>query len=173
MTEKVVDLGCGANKTSGSFGVDIHPFPGVDLVTSFDSVPWPIEGGRFDRIICRQIMEHVMDPVSFMSEIHRIARSGALVQVVTPHYSSIFSWSDPTHLRHLSLHWYKPFLAGAYLVSRSGAFELVSSRVTFGGSIKALTGKVLVKLLGQDRWERDFAFVYPGRDIETTLKAIK
>lgn len=35
-------------------------------------------------------------------EIHRMCVNGALVTVITPHFSSLASWRDPTHLHHLS-----------------------------------------------------------------------
>ncbi len=175
MKPSVLDLGCGKNKAPGSFGVDIHSFEGVDLVIDLDKTPWPIETGSFDHILCKHLIEHVRDIPGFMREIHRISRPNATFEVVTPHFSSIFSWNDPTHARHLAMHWYKPFAKNAYLSSViDGAhFEKITSIVTFGGSFRATIGKGLYRLLGPDRWERDWAFGYPGRDIQTSLRIIK
>ena len=38
--------------------------------------------------------------------MHRIVKGGTTVRVVTPRFSSIDSYSDPTHRWHLSSEWY-------------------------------------------------------------------
>ena len=173
MTERIVDLGCGPKKTPGALGVDIFPFPGVDVVTDLDKTPWPLEEAGFDRIRCSHVLEHVADVVAFLAEVHRIAKPGATLHITTPHFSSLNSWSDPTHLRHLAANWYDPFTAGGYLAQRTGVFEPVFSTVQFGKSFRSLIPKLMVRLLGQHKWEKHFAFVYPGVDLETELKVIK
>jgi len=173
MAENVVDLGCGPKKTPGALGVDTFPYPGVDVVANLDETPWPLEDGHFDRIHSAHIIEHVADVVSFLAEVHRIARPGATLHVITPHFSSLNSWADPTHLRHLSARWYEPFMAGGYLSERTGAFEPVYSRVTFGKSLRALVPRLMIRLFGQDRWEKHYAFSYPGTDLETELRIVK
>ncbi len=173
MTETMLDIGCGANKREGALGVDIHPYPGVDLVTDLNRTPWPLENDHFDRIICSHFIEHVAEPVVFFRELHRIAKSGALVHITTPHFSSIDSWSDPTHRWHLATIWYKEFLPGAYLAEQTGAFDLVSCSITFGKSLRSLIPRVIIKLLGRSTWEKNLAFVYPARNIETVLRVLK
>lgn len=173
MSEKVVDLGCGSKKEAGALGVDIFPYPGVDIVANLDEVPWPLEDSKFDRITSTHILEHVADVVAFLSEVHRIAKPGGLLQIVTPHFSSINSWADPTHLRHLSTNWHELFLPGGYLVERSGEFELVYSKAKFGKSLRSLIPKSMIKMFGQEKWEKHYAFVYPASDIESVLRVVK
>lgn len=96
---ETVELGCGPKKPEGALGVDAYPYPGVDVVTDLNSIPWPLEDNRFDTINASHIIEHVEDVVSFLSEIHRIAKPGARVKIITPHFSSLNSWGDPTHVR--------------------------------------------------------------------------
>ncbi|MBZ5638258.1 MAG: class I SAM-dependent methyltransferase [Acidobacteriia bacterium] len=173
MAERIIELGCGPAKTPGAFGVDIFPYQGVDRIQDLDQIPWSLPDGSFDRVIARHIIEHVERADLFMKEVHRIAAHGALLEVVTPHYSFVHSWSDPTHRRHLSTQWYLPFLAGGYLAEQVGAFERVSSTVTFGSSVRCWIPKLMIRLRGLDRWEKHYAFVYPARDILTTLRVVK
>jgi hypothetical protein len=173
MTERIIELGCGPAKTPGAFGVDLFPYEGVDKVVNLDEIPWPLPDGGFERVIAKHIIEHVERVELFMKEIHRIATHGALLEVVTPHYSFVHSWSDPTHRRHLSTQWYLPFVGNGYLAAQAGRFDLVSSTVTFGGSVRCWIPKLMVRIWGVERWEKHYAFVYPARDIETTLRIVK
>lgn len=167
-----IDVGCGPRKFEGAFGIDHHPYPGVDQVIDLNQPNWPIESDRFDRIISRHVIEHVQDIVSFMAEIHRIGKNGATVYIETPHFSYLGSWIDPTHRAHLASEWYKPFQQGQYLSEQTGAFELISTHVTFGKSWRNLIGQWLVKWRGLAKWEKN-AFRYPAREIITELRIVK
>ena len=173
MSEVILDVGCGSLKTPGAVGLDRHPYPGVDVVQDLDELPWPLEDNRFDRIVCRHFVEHVADPMRFFREVHRVARPGARVEFLTPHFSSIDSWADPTHRWHLASIWYESLLPGSYLAEQCGAFELISSRVSFGKSLRSLLPRLLIRCFGVSTWERHYAFVYPARNIETVLRVLK
>ena len=173
MAEETVDLGCGGNKTEGAVGVDHHSYPGVDIVADLNETPLPLEDGRFSRVICTHVIEHIADPAAFLWEVHRISRPGARVELITPHFSSIDSWSDPTHRWHLSSIWYQVLLPGGYLAGQVGAFELISSRVIFGKALRSLIPKAMIRLLGTETWEKHYGFVYPAKFIETVLRVVE
>ena len=63
MTEKIFDLGCGSRKAPGSIGVDIHRWPGVDVVADLNQVPWDLEDSAFDTILCTHFIEHVYEEI--------------------------------------------------------------------------------------------------------------
>ena len=100
---KVLDLGCGFDKKIPSaIGVDIIPTLCTDVVCNLDNYPLPFKDNTFDLIICSHIIEHITDVVKFMNEIHRIAKPGAIVKGMTPHFSSPYSFADPTHKHHFT-----------------------------------------------------------------------
>ncbi|MCB0408187.1 MAG: class I SAM-dependent methyltransferase [Bdellovibrionales bacterium] len=168
-----LDLGCGSNKAAGAFGVDIHPYDNVDQVLNVNIIPWQLPDNYFEKIRSLHVIEHVENVVGFMKEIHRICKPGAEIYFETPHFSSCNSWNDPTHKGHFSSQWYKEFLTGGYLAAQSGAFEIVSSKVTFGKSLRAKIGQCLCRFRGTEKWEKYSAFSFPGMDIQTTLKVQK
>lgn len=170
--EKIIDLGCGPNKAPGAFGVDHHPYPGVDRVVDLDVPPWPLEADCYTRIYARHIIEHVADVRAFMNEIHRIGADGAIVEIVTPHFSSIDSWKDPTHRWHLSSAWYEPFTA-RYMAEQVRPFEHVSTHVKFGRNARNVVPKLMIKFKGYEWWEKNFAFRYQARNITTRLRIVK
>jgi SAM-dependent methyltransferase len=168
----VLDLGCGPSKVPGAWGVDIHPYPGVDQVLDFNAAPWNLPSDRFDSIFAHHIVEHVASIVAFMSELHRVARPGAVVHIVTPHFSSIDSWKDPTHVRHLASGWTSVFTE-SYLHEQVPPFEVISVEVTFGGSLFGSLSRVIIRLKGVEWWEKKLAFVLRARNLKTTLRVVK
>jgi ubiquinone/menaquinone biosynthesis C-methylase UbiE len=99
--EKILDVGCGQAKTVGAIGMDMNPATQADILADANNLPWPFKANAFDRIVCRHIVEHVTDLILFMEEVHRVGRPGAVVEIITPHFSNRYSFTDPTHLRHL------------------------------------------------------------------------
>lgn len=100
--QKILDIGCGRNKTPGAVGIDSNPRSAADVIHDLDDVPYPFPDNEFDLIIGNQVIEHVGDVLAVVAELHRIARPGAIIRLDTPHYSDIASYTDPTHRRHLT-----------------------------------------------------------------------
>ncbi|GKS59009.1 hypothetical protein YTPLAS18_25360 [Nitrospira sp.] len=96
-----VDLGCGANKVPGSWGIDVRKVDGVNLVANIES-PLPILSNSVDTVLMRHVVEHVRDLVSLMEEVYRICRPGGTVEVDAPYYTSRGAFRDPTHLRFIT-----------------------------------------------------------------------
>ena len=170
---KILDIGCGSDKYPGAFGIDIYPYEGVDQVVNVNEYPWELADNSFDKVVCSHIIEHIDDMTAFLREIHRITKPSGKVYIETPHFSSICSWSDPTHKAHLSSNWYEVATKDGYLSSQTGTFELISSEVTFGKSLRYWWPKLLIRLRGTFYWEKKYAFIYPARDIKTWLTVKK
>ncbi|MEZ6003159.1 MAG: methyltransferase domain-containing protein [Planctomycetota bacterium] len=169
----VLDLGCGPNKTAGAWGVDHHPYPGVDQVLDLDSVDWPLPAGHFSEIHASHVIEHVASIPAFMREIRRIAAPGALVRITTPHYTSIDSWTDPTHRWHLACGWHETFTQGdSYLGAQLTGFEHVSTELTFRRGLRNAIPKLMIRVKGMLWYEKNNAFRYPARNIHTVLKVV-
>jgi SAM-dependent methyltransferase len=98
----VVDLGCG---TSGSCPfADVlvdradwsNKFPDKKFVVhDLNDLPLPFEDNEFDFSFCSHILEHVTDPVKFLSEVTRISKSG-YIEVPSPLIDNLVSGND-TH----------------------------------------------------------------------------
>ncbi|RQD56889.1 MAG: hypothetical protein D5R98_09710 [Desulfonatronovibrio sp. MSAO_Bac4] len=173
-TIKTVDLGCGPKKRAGAFGVDHFPYPGVDVVCNLNHFPWPLEGGLFNEVYASHVIEHIKSIPDFMREIYRISQDGAIVKISTPHFTSIDSWKDPTHLWHLSAEWYAPFCEpDKYLASQLSGFEVIDSEVKFSSSLRNIIPKAICYFWGQKKWEKHYAFRYPAKNIYTTLRVVK
>jgi SAM-dependent methyltransferase len=172
----VLDIGCGKRKIEpDSVGIDVSPDSAADHVWNLDRYPWPLPDHQFARIHMSHVIEHLEDPMRAMAEVYRVAAAGADVFIVTPHFSSHNSYTDPTHRRHLAARSFDYF-TGEDFPSFTGApyrFEVVTVELTFGGNLvldnlgRALAGLSL-------RWyERHAAWVFPALDIRAHLRAVK
>lgn len=99
---RVLDIGCGANKTPGATGMDINPRTAADVIHDLDDLPYPFEDDQFDEVIGRHVIEHVRDPMAVMCELHRITRGGGRVRLVAPHWTNPDFATDLTHRNHLN-----------------------------------------------------------------------
>lgn len=97
-----VDLGCGENKHEGALGVDIVDTGDADVTIDLETYPWALPEDSFGFVYCRDILEHVDQPLRFLKEVYRTSRDGATVYIRTPHFTNNNVWVDPTQERGFS-----------------------------------------------------------------------
>lgn len=107
---KILDVGCGWNKTPGAIGIDVNPKAHADVIHDLGSFPYPFTDDEFDDVICRHVAEHVPDVMAFVAELHRITRPGGRILIVTPHYSNPDWATDPTHRNHFNSYSFNCFV---------------------------------------------------------------
>ncbi len=169
---KALDVGCGTKKHDGAVGIDRLELPHIDIVWNLDDLPWPIEDSTFDRVILSHVLEHLENPVATLDEVHRVARSGAEVEIVTPHFSSISSWKDPTHRHHFALETFDFFVEPEYGTDRPPKFELIERKLSFRSGIISAVARVWA-FLSIRAYERTAAFRYPARNMFVRFKVVK
>jgi len=176
---RTLELGCGFTKTPGAFGVDIIAGSAADLIHDLDVFPYPLDDNAFDRIICKDVLEHVSDFVRSMEEIWRVAAPNAIVEVRAPFMSSVNYFSDPTHKRAFTSRSFDYFIPGraAHRYSYSAArFELVSCDYDTDqlqhrrGLHRWLLGWANKN---KEQYENRFAFLYPIYTIYFELRVLK
>ena len=100
MDEITIDIGCGTAKhPKARFGVDRLLLPEVDYVCDFEVDRLPFDDSSVDAVYTRHTLEHVRNLQHLLSEIIRVAKPGASVNVLVPHFSNPLAYSDPTHVR--------------------------------------------------------------------------
>jgi len=107
---KILDVGCGWNKTPGAIGIDANPKTHADVIHDLGSIPYPFPNDEFDDVICRHVAEHVPDVMAFVAELHRITKPGGRILIVTPHYSNPDWATDPTHRNHFNSYSFNCFV---------------------------------------------------------------
>jgi ubiquinone/menaquinone biosynthesis C-methylase UbiE len=112
---KILDVGCGWNKTAGAIGLDANPKAHADVVHDLGATPYPFPDNEFDEIVCRHVVEHVPDVMALITELYRIAKPGARIRIVTPHYTNPDWATDPTHRNHFNSYSFNCFVADRQL----------------------------------------------------------
>jgi SAM-dependent methyltransferase len=168
----VLDVGCGQQKWPGAVGVDISPDTAADVVADLNELPWPLDDGAFDQILCQDVLEHVREPLKFMAELHRVGRPGARIHLRTPHYSSVLAYSDPTHEHYFSamaIRTFEQALFPHYLAVR---FRIVRLTLDFWDPLRWIGVAALANRF-QSVYEMLFAFRFPAMNIRAELEVLK
>ncbi len=106
---RTLDIGCGGTKQrSSSYGVDRYPAPGVDVIADL-TAPLPFAERSIDRIYAVHVLEHVLDLVALMNELHRVLADDGVLHVLSPHWQAIGAVGDPTHVKYLDVQTFKWF----------------------------------------------------------------
>ena len=105
----VCDIGCGNGVFTSSikhkfdcklFGVDGNKyalkqaskldFDNLSLVKDFSIDSLPFNDGTFDLVICKDVLEHLVDPVHLVNEIHRITSNNGIFLFHVPNHFPIW-----------------------------------------------------------------------------------
>jgi len=94
-----IDLGCGPRPKKGYYSLDLLELNGIDIVADLNKPLDLLPDNSCSHIFSNHVFEHVQDLNLLMSEIFRIAKPDATIEIVVPHFSNVFGYSDPTHVR--------------------------------------------------------------------------
>jgi SAM-dependent methyltransferase len=141
-----VGTGWNVDPSPDVVNLDWKQFPGVQVVHNLDDHPWPFPDNEFSDVRAVHVFEHVVDPIGFMAEAHRVLEPNGTLRLFVPHYQSENSFTDPTHVRHCTLRTWDYWCEGTQLFNESSyAGDAVFERqsvVQFGDDIHAVLRKV-------------------------------
>lgn len=172
----VLDLGCGKKKQEpGAIGVDRERGSAADALTDLGRFPWPFRDNCADRIHLSHFIEHQHDILRTMAEVHRIGKAGAEVLIVTPHFTSPDSYTDPTHLFHLGFHSFDYFERQSFedFTYNAGGFRIQERRLGFGGNLILDNLGRLCAAISIDFYEKHLAWILPARNLFCRLAVVK
>ena len=94
---RLLDVGCGFNRLvrdySNGVGVDVHPWPGADVIVA-DTATLQWESGSFDTVTIIAALNHIPNRVAVLEECRRVLRPGGrvVITMLTPRTSRIWHW---------------------------------------------------------------------------------
>jgi len=93
-----LDLGCGHFKRAGPWiGIDALDAPGVDIVGDVYEVLRAFPESSVDRVHASHFFEHVPDMPLLLDLIERVLKHTGQVDIIVPHFSNAYFYSDYTH----------------------------------------------------------------------------
>lgn len=105
-----LNLASGQAPKDGWVNVDIEASVKPDVVLDLLTFPWPWETGSADEIFCSHFLEHTgQAAIPFLNECWRVLKPGGTAHFVTPYYTSVRAWQDPTHKWAISESFYSYF----------------------------------------------------------------
>ncbi len=180
---KVLDLGCGANKTEGAIGLDNNPRTNPDVLHDLADLPYPFKDDEFDSVVANHVIEHVPDVMAFIGELHRITKPGGRIRLLTPHYTNPDWANDPTHRNHINSYTFNTFLPGRQVFDFYTDIELkpVRCHVSLAGLWKALGIQFLVNLdqripsmrFIRKFWEQYLSYIMRGKELTFEFEVVK
>mgnify|MGYP001586029742 CR=1 FL=1 len=180
---KELDLGCGRNKHAGAVGLDMNPAVHPDVLFEFrDRNILPFANDTFDKIWALDFIEHVMDPQWLLSEIHRVGKSDAKVELRYPHYSYRSAHSDLTHIHQgFGIRIFEHYDPSTYYGKKYTSYtnfgrnfpfqiEKVSPQYCLS---KSKIPWLLSKIVGASFYEAFISNILPITEVDARLRVIK
>lgn len=177
LTKKILHLGCGMNKKPGSLGIDINPKSKADYIHDLNKFPYPFHSNYFDMVIADNILEHLDDIPKVLLEIHRICKNKARLLVTTSHFSSLDSFTDPTHKHFFTTRTFDYFIEGTDLSKFQYSKHLLKKIKVILGPVnsKDFISRIILALINRHQilYEKRFAFIFPVGTIYFELEIVK
>ncbi len=184
-----IDLGCGPAKRKGCIGIDILPLPGVDIVADFEKGLEFLPDNSVDEMYSSHVLEHIQNLELMMKEIHRVLKPNAFKQIIVPHFSNPYYYSDYTHKRFFGLYSMEyfsthtlsnltrkvpSFYADFKFVVVSRSFKFSSPSFYFRNKIKSVFSKIFnSSIYMQELYEDWFTGWINCAEIKYIIKPIK
>jgi SAM-dependent methyltransferase len=122
----ILNLGSGKDWREDCLNADIQARVKPDWLLDITKVNWgevlktrkgllTIERGMFDVILANDILEHLPDLVTAMTNCKELLKVGGEMRIHVPYELSLGAWQDPTHVRafnenswryYTDWHWY-------------------------------------------------------------------
>jgi SAM-dependent methyltransferase len=182
-----LNLGGGERRLPGFFNLDCVPSTNPDILADLNDPLTELPDNSVEAVYARHTLEHVTRLLDLLGEIHRVTRPGGRIEVIVPHFSNPYGYSDPTHVRFFGLYSFFYFCADSdqprrkvpsfYSPARfrveSVRFHLLRESV-----VEKLARAVLQPLINTgvgwlDWYERRLCRLLPVSDVRYVLRPVK
>jgi hypothetical protein len=99
-----LNLGSGLRHLPGFYNVDRLPLPGVDILADLEEPLSELPDDCVAAVYTRHTLEHVVRLMELLAELHRVTHPEGRIEVIVPHFSNPYGYSDPTHVRFFGLY---------------------------------------------------------------------
>ena len=148
----LLDLGCGGQPYRHLFshvddyiGLDLPPNEVVDVYG--DGMSLPFGDGVFDTVLCNEVLEHVPEPFSLLSEAARVLRPGGVLLLTAPQTWGLHS--EPHDFYRFTMY-------GLFYLAQKSGLEVLDVTPTSGfwaTFVQRLTDTIISNYVGgRSQW---------------------
>lgn len=183
-----IDMGSGAKPRPGFYGLDQLEVDGVDIVADLNQPLDLLPDNCAEHVFSSHALEHVERLLPLLAEVHRITRPDGLIEIIVPHFSNPYYYSDPTHVRFFGLYTMNYFIdiekqPGAHKVPTFNTrtrFAMESVKISFYRF--NLLDRLFVPFLryfvnrsarSQNFYELRLSWLFPAAEIRYRMRACK
>jgi SAM-dependent methyltransferase len=176
-SHRVLHLGPGRHEWVG-VSVDIARDVRPDVVADLNRPPYPFRDNSFDAAYGFSIIEHLDNFFGVFADLHRVLKPGGFVALLTPHFSNVSSYIDPSHRLHLSVRSFDYFVEGTSLYDSYGFYSGARFRVRerllmLQPPWNHVPGLQRAVNLRPDVYEEHLCYMVRGAGLYIELEAIK
>ncbi len=164
-TRRMLDVGCGRNKTAGAVGVDRNLNTQADVIADLWRLPLPFRDKSFGAFVCKQVLEHFERPLEILDELYRLAQPGAVVVIEVPHFSCHYAFRSLHHRTFWSY-----FSLDTY-VATTGRYAYVTRHITFHKAFRRWGVQTLANHFPL-AYERFWTFICPAEHLHIELRVV-
>lgn len=106
-----LNLGSGPSREPGFYSVDIIDVESVDIVANLNQPLDLLPDDCAEYVYSRHALEHVDQFMALMKEIFRVTSPEGMIEIIVPHFTNPYGYSDPTHVRFFGLYSFYYFVA--------------------------------------------------------------
>jgi hypothetical protein len=182
-----LNLGSGERHLPGFFNLDCVPSTNPDILADLNEPLTELPDNSVEAIYARHTLEHVPKLLDLLGEIHRVTRPKGRIEVIVPHFSNPYGYSDPTHVRFFGLYSFYYFCAASdqprrkvpnfYCPARFRV-ESVQFRLLKESIVEKMSRAILQPLINRgigwlDWYERRLCRFLPVNDVRYVLRPVK
>jgi SAM-dependent methyltransferase len=182
----ILELGCGDRKRDESWvGIDALDRPGVDIVGDVYEILGVIGDASVDEVHTFHFLEHLSGLSELLAELGRVLKPAGVLEIVVPHFSNPYYYSDYTHRKFFGLYSLS-YLAEDRVLRRRVPryvdevdFELTRVDLVFKSSPPFYGRHVIKKIVGfffnltrytRELYEENFCHLFPCYEIRFLLR---
>jgi len=167
-----LNLGCGNKVVKGFVGVDKFNCDAAEVICDIENEALPFEDDSVDEILLDNVIEHFFDIPGVFKELIRVSKEGCTIKIITPHFSSISSWIDPTHIHHLSFFSFDHFEKQSVSHYIGKGLMIKNKKLSFSGSLFGLIGRVIFKFSPR-KYEEKYCFIFRASTLTFWIKVLE
>lgn len=181
-----LELGCGSKKRiDNAIGIDQLDFECVDIVGDLFEVLSHFKDNSVNKIFSSHVFEHIEDLQKLMEECSRVLRNEGTLEIIVPHFSNPYFYSDYTHKRFFGLYSLSYFAESNVFKRRVPLYglnlplKIDNVVLIFRGErpfyIRHMFGKILTALFNSSNFIKEFyevnlCYLFPCYEIRYIVK---